>query len=212
MNCEEIFEAFQCGDTGDMTEAEIRSHMEHIASCDHCRNALRGMDALKLLKPRGRAPAPELFDEVLANIGQNEQQKEAGRPGFWTGAGVGGLAAAALFGLVIASGWIDLDSVDSPNIAEFSVALYEPRHMDLAFETDKALAGATISILMSGDVAIDGYGKQRELTWTENLDAGLNRLRLPVIANGAAGGQMIVRLNHPLSERVFVINIRAQTG
>lgn len=212
MNCEEIFEAFQCGDTGAMTEAEIRSHMEHIAGCDNCRNALRGMDALKLLRSRGRAPSPDLFGEVLAGIGRDEPKKDVPRPGFWAGAGVGGLAAAALFGLVIATGWLERDSVDSSNIAEFSVALDEPRHMDLAFETDKALAGATISILMSGDIAIDGYANQRELTWTEDLEAGLNRLRLPVIANGVAGGQMIVRLNHPLSEQVIVINIHAQPG
>ena len=83
--------------------------------------------------------------------------------------------------------------------------------MDLAFETDRQLDGATISIFLSGDVGIDGYGLQRELTWTENLDAGINRLSLPVMANGIGGGQMVVRMTHPLSEQVFVINLPAES-
>ena len=62
-----------------------------------------------------------------------------------------------------------------------------------------------------GDVEIEGYGMQRELTWSENLDAGVNRLSLPVLANGLNGGQMIVRMAHPMSEQVFVINLPAES-
>ena len=83
--------------------------------------------------------------------------------------------------------------------------------MNLAFETDRQLDGATISILLSGDVEIDGYGIQRELTWSADLDAGVNRLTLPVLARSINGGQMIVRMTHPLSEQVFVINLPAES-
>jgi hypothetical protein len=65
--------------------------------------------------------------------------------------------------------------------------------------------------LLSGNVEIEGYGMQRELAWTENLDSGVNRLTLPVLANGLDGGQMIVRMSHPLSEQVFVINLPAES-
>jgi hypothetical protein len=56
-------------------------------------------------------------------------------------------------------------------------------------------------------VEIDGYGTRRELSWSEDLDAGVNRLSLPVTASGFEGGQMVVRLEHPLSEQVFVVQL-----
>ena len=64
---------------------------------------------------------------------------------------------------------------------------------------------------MSGSIEIDGYGPQRELSWTENLEAGVNRLRLPVIASGVDGGQMVVRLDHPQSEQVLLVRLRVES-
>ena len=91
------------------------------------------------------------------------------------------------------------------------VSLDEPRNMNIAFETDRRLDGATITILLSGNVEIDGYGPQRELSWSEDLDAGVNRLSLPVIANGLGGGQIIVRLEHPRSEQLFVVTLPVES-
>jgi hypothetical protein len=43
------------------------------------------------------------------------------------------------------------------------------------------------------------------------LEAGVNRLSLPVLASGLNGGQMIVRMTHPMSEQVFVINLPTES-
>jgi len=79
--------------------------------------------------------------------------------------------------------------------------------MHLAIETEQALPGAEISILLSGAVEIDGTGGRRELSWIDNLDAGVNKLSLPLLASGDGGGRMIVRLSHPDSEQLFVIEL-----
>jgi len=84
----------------------------------------------------------------------------------------------------------------------------EARLMHVAIEADRPMQGATISILLSGDVQIDGFGDRRELSWTDDLDAGVNKLTLPLIAIGEDGGQMVVRLNHPDSEQLFVVQLR----
>jgi hypothetical protein len=127
------------------------------------------------------------------------------------GTAFGGAVAASLFAIAFSLGWTGAEQDPAKSTAEFIVALGEPRQMNLAFETDRPLDGATISILLSGDVEIEGYGLQRELTWSEDLEAGVNRLSIPVLASGLNGGQMIVRMTHPMSEQVFVINLPTES-
>jgi hypothetical protein len=80
--------------------------------------------------------------------------------------------------------------------------------MNIAIEADRPLQGAEISILLSGDVEIDGFGERHELSWIDDLEPGVNQLTLPVRAIGAGGGQMVVRLNHPDSEQIFVVQLK----
>ena len=44
--------------------------------------------------------------------------------------------------------------------------------------------------------------------WTEDLEAGVNKLSLPLLASGNGGGQMLVRLTHPDSEQIFVVQLK----
>ena len=80
--------------------------------------------------------------------------------------------------------------------------------MHVAIEADRPLQDATISILLSGDVQLEGFGDRRELSWTEDLDAGINKLTLPLKAVGESGGQLVVRLSHPDSEQLFVVYLK----
>jgi hypothetical protein len=173
-------------------------------------DAQRGSEALMELRRREiDGPAGELFSQIVTTATSDSNRVSNQR--FWLGTAFGGAVAASLFAIAFFFGWTDGEQIPTESTAEFVVALGEPRQMNLAFETDRRLDGATISILLSGDVEIDGYGIQRELTWSEDLDAGLNRLTLPVLANGNDGGQMIVRMTHPLSEQIFVINLPTES-
>jgi hypothetical protein len=169
----------------------------------------RGAEALELLKNRDTGDVPAgLFDKVLQAGAQAPQRIVTDRR-FWQGAGFGGLIAASLFAVALVAGWGTQPVSDAADVSEFVVTVGEPRNMDIAIETDRALQGATISILLSGGVELDGYASQRELTWVSDLDAGINRLSLPVLATNRAGGQMVVRLSHPDSEQVFVVRLKA---
>lgn len=182
----------------------------HISTCSECREALRGAESLALLSNRdvGQPPAG-LFDRIIDDaVTQEDSPRE--RRGFWLGTGFGGAVAASLLMLALALGWIGPTVDEDPGIAQFAVAVSEPRNMEIAIETDRALAGANISILLSGNVAIDGYGDRRELAWTTDLKAGVNRLSLPVMAIDSTGGQVVVRLDHPDSEQVFVVQLKAE--
>jgi hypothetical protein len=145
-----------------------------------------------------------LFEAVVAQaVSQPVRSPRDDR--FWVGAGVGAIAASIL-AVALFFGWEE-SRMPSGIAPEFAVSIDEPRQMDLAFETDRDLEGAQITILLSGSVEIDGYGPRRELSWTENLEAGVNRLSLPVIASGIEGGQIVVRLEHPQSEQVFIVRL-----
>lgn len=171
-------------------------------------DALRGAEALAQLKDRETGEVPSgLFGKIEARLEQDPKPRRT-RQRFWLGTGFGGVIAASLFVVALTFGWIAPPATDAPEVAVFVVALSEPRTMAIAIETDRPLQGASISIILSGGIELEGYGDRRELTWTSDLSVGVNRLRLPLIAVDSAGGQMVVRLSHPDSEQVFVVQLK----
>lgn len=211
MNCQRILERVEALVTHPLTETEKQLCVEHIADCDECQSALRGTEALRLIRnQREMAPRSSLFEKILIQTAGSIQQPEQ-KSRFWLGTGFGGAIAASILALALTLGWISPAVDQATATAEFIVALNEPRRMDIAIETDRALAGASISILLSGGVELDGYGSRRELTWTTDLDAGINRLSLPVLAINSAGGQIVVRLSHPDSEQMFVVQLKTES-
>ena len=202
MSCDFDKERLRQLANGNVNGAERERLLAHADRCDDCRAALRGAEALAELAARdtGRPPA-DLFRSIL------DKAMVAPPPAeridrFWAGVGFG----ASLVAIALIFGWSG-NRQPADAVPEFVVSLDEPRRMDLAFETDRVLEGAQITILLTGSVEIDGYGLRRELSWTEDLEAGVNRLSLPVLANGFDGGQVVVRLSHPESEQVFVVRL-----
>lgn len=194
---------------GSLAGEERDDVLAHVDRCEDCRTALLGARALVELAARetGRPPAG-LFEAIVEKAASRSARAPRDHR-FWTGAGVGAMAAS-LLAVALFFGWTD-SRAPTGSIPEFAVSVEEPRQMNLAFETDRVLEGATITILLSGSVEIDGYGSSRELSWTENLEAGVNRLSLPVIAKGFDGGQIVVRLEHPRSKQVFVVQLPVES-
>lgn len=205
MSCEFSKDRLRALARGLLDDEERMRVQAHVDGCEDCRAALRGAEALAELAARETgAPRAGLFEAVLEQaVSQPVRSPRDNR--FWVGAGVGAIAASIL-AVALFFGWEE-SRMPSGIAPEFAVSIDEPRQMDLAFETDRDLEGAQITILLSGSVEIDGYGPRRELSWTENLEAGVNRLSLPVIASGIEGGQIVVRLEHPQSEQVFIVRL-----
>ncbi len=170
-----------------------------------------GAKALATLRERdiGETP-PELFARISDSLSAPENRRE-GRAQFWQGSLFGAAVAASVLAIAVSFGWSGSQATPDSSTAQFQVLVGEPRTMDIAIEVDRPLVNATISVLLAGDVALDGYGKQRELTWQTDLNAGVNRLSLPVFALDRDGGQMIVRLNHPQSEQMFMVRLNAES-
>ena len=207
MNCSDMAERIPALASDLLTGGEREACLAHVASCETCADALRGAEAMQYLRRRDAGAVPHgLFQRVLDEVSERRENRLAGR-GFWLGTAVGGAIAASLLAVVMMLGVLVRPVDLAPQVAEFYVSAEEPRIMHVAIETERALPGAEISVLLSGEVEIEGAGGRREFQWTEDLDAGINDLSLPLLANGNGGGQMLVRLRHPDSEQIFVIDL-----
>jgi ferric-dicitrate binding protein FerR (iron transport regulator) len=211
MNCE-IAQALITGIVRrTASDAERTSCMIHIEQCPDCEAALRGAEVLHQLAARqAAAPRAELFDQVVPRASKR-RAVSPGRPRFLMGSIVGAALAASVFAAALFVDWGGNSRIGDRDPVEFALAVGEPRQVDLAFETDSDLDGATITIELIGDVEISGFGARRELTWPENLVAGVNRLSVPVVASSASGGRMIVRLSHPRTEQMLVVDLPAES-
>lgn len=167
-------------------------------------DARRGIEALGILRNREVGRTPDgLYEQTMQKVRRPADARRSPAH-FWLGTGFGAVVAASFFALAFAFGMF---APQQDAATDFHIALNETRQMDIAIETDRELQEATITIILAGDVDLDGFPTQRELSWSTNLDAGVNRLSLPLIATGTNGGQVLVRLDHPQSEQVFIINL-----
>lgn len=211
MNCDYIADNMAKLVYGKLPDDELAICQKHLFSCTECADAVRGAEALALLRNCGAETVPDGLFDRFASVLQEPAPvvTRTGQGPFWLGTGLGGAIAASLVVAAMTVGWVGPQTAETEQLAQFAVNVSEPKMMNVAIEADRQLVGATISIILSGDLEIEGFSGERELTWVADLDEGVNRLQLPVVALDAGGGKMIVRLDHPDTEQVYVIEVDA---
>jgi hypothetical protein len=208
MNCQSILERIDTVASHPLSAAERQSWAGHLTACDECSDALRGAEALQVVRQQPVLAAPVgLYQRMLDRTVQASQPAKPGGQ-FWLGAGFGGAVAAAIVAVVVTLGFLGEQTPSQSVAAEFMISMQESRELNIAIDSEHALPGARISIILPEGVQLAGYGGQRELTWTDDLAAGVNKLTLPLIALAQSGGQMIVKLDHENSHQVFFINLK----
>ncbi len=238
MNCTEFHKAiddYRDGGPGFEPGAEQRVRCDrHLQACRQCTELLARHDALQ--QALRAMPIPELspgFAEralrvaaeqnraaqhlvgnspqrVGADSFQRGDSRQHHRHGFVVGFGSAVAAALALW--VVVGLFPQQMPGDAPTdaVPVVTIALNEQRDIKLAFFSDQPLKGARISIQMPENVALAGFPGQRELSWETNLAQGDNLLRLPVIATGAATGELVARIEYGDQYKVLKVNI--ETG
>ena len=209
MKCEDIVELAQSGESGVMDETGRQIVVEHVAQCADCQNAIRAVDATRWLRNQTvEAASDDLFVKTMGIVLEQSTTVHNRGKSFWLGTSVGGAVAAAVFAVVIALGLLRSPESGNVTTAEFLVSMTEARELNIAIDTGTALQGATVSVTFYGGIELAGYAAQRHLSWTADLEAGVNKLSLPIIALDNSGGQVIVRLEHPDSQQEFLIQLR----
>jgi hypothetical protein len=209
MNCDIVADKLTELAAGTLSSYEEHACQAHIAACRTCRDALRGAAAMREARMLDAPDVPAgLFGRIAAEVAR--PRRPAAHPQrFWLGAALGGALAASLLAAAVALGILVRPvPAPEPDTAQFYVTTTEARSMNIAIDLDRPLAGARISVMLAGDVEVEGYGSLRELSWNDDLEAGVNKLTLPLRAIGEDVGQVVVRLSHPASEQLFVIKLK----
>jgi hypothetical protein len=163
-----------------------------------------------------RLPAPEprpgFVDRALANATSQPAARARKRSmglvhlvsrwETWIGAALGG-AVAAVLTLIL------LRPVEqpAPTPMGISLALNETRAIDVLIDSERELEDATIRIVATGSVVLDGFDNEHEIGWRAHLERGSNVLSLPVMARSTGNGQLVAVIEHGGRTRRMTINL-----
>ena len=146
------------------------------------------------------------YDQALVRATHEGSRRQRNR---WLLAGFGGAIAATLAVWVV--GGMLLSTADLPDSAAtmpgVTIAIEEPRTVNLVFASATHLDAATLTILLPEGIELQGFPGQREITWETSLNEGKNLLPLTLVAMGPAGGELLARLEHDDRGRTFRLRV-----
>ena len=209
MNCEDAISSFQNTTENGPTDLDASKAAEHVAGCDECRDALLGIAALHKIRDQEPVQAPaNFFRQTMHNVATNAAPQNTGF-GFWHGMSIGAAVAASLIMAFMISFNTPSPQADSTSTTpEFLIVMNESRNINIAIDAGRDLPGATVSVFLAGGVELAGYGDKREISWTTDLEKGINQLQLPVVATDLNGGTLVVRLDHEGEQKVFLVSLK----
>jgi len=155
--------------------------------------------------PRPQADAG-FFDQALVRATHQGSRRQRNR---WVMTGFGGAIAAGLAVWMI--GGMLLTTPEMPDagatIPSVTMALEEPRTVNLVFSSTEAMESATLTVSLPDGVELAGFPGQSEISWETSLNEGRNLLPLTLIALTPVGGEMLARLEHDDRDRVFRLQL-----
>lgn len=206
MNCHDFMDRIEEYLDGSLGAVERETAAAHLTGCNSCQQRTARVQALRAALRD--LPIPEPRPEFFARALIQAQQSHAGRRPRWPY--LAGAALAASLALWLGFGWLPalLQTADRP--IGVTIALHEPRAVQLAFSAEHALQQATLSIRLPDGVELQGFPGQREIRWQTDLARGVNMLSLPLVATSPSGGVLLARLEH--GERATEITVPLRVG
>jgi hypothetical protein len=156
-------------------------------------------------------PHPQFIDRALAKAtGAGEPERASvpwrrtliGWP-LWLGAALGAAVTAVIMLVLLRPAATDMQPQ-----AQFVLALNESRNIDVIIDSERDLKDATIRIVASGGIALDGFDSDREIGWHADLERGNNLLSLPVIARAPGTGQLMAVVEHEGRTRRLTVALK----
>jgi hypothetical protein len=210
MNCEETNLLFDLA-LERPDGAERRRVMLHLATCENCRHAFRGLAYVRAERHRPVPdPSPGAADRALEDATRPQSGRRGSPTSFWSGLATGAVAAG--IGAVAAMLILADRRVDDGAPPEVAIALHEPRDVSIAIDSPEQLPDAVIHVSLRGAVDLLGFEGQRDVRWTTDLAQGVNELKLPVVATGTEGGQVRIVVQHGNRQKSFLIDVHVGEG
>jgi hypothetical protein len=147
------------------------------------------------------------FDQALARATHEGSRRQRNR---WMMTGFGGAVAAGL-AVWFVSGMLmtapQMPDASSASIPGVTIALEEPRTVNLVFSATEAMDSATLTVSLPAGIELAGFPGQSEISWETSLNKGRNLLPLKLIALTPVGGELFARLEHEDRNRVFRLQV-----
>ena len=153
-------------------------------------------------------PGAGFYDQALVRATHEGSRRQRNR---WMLTGFGAAIAATIAVWVV--GGILLGAPGLPDAAGgaaipgITIALEEPRTVNLVFGSATSLDAAVLTVSLPDGIELEGFPGQREITWETSLNEGKNLLPLRLIATGTAGGELLARLEHDDRDRIFRLHV-----
>ena len=182
----------------------------HVARCGVCQDELAQRRELRvrLANLAVAGPSEDFFDRALANAAQirTRRRSDGGKVRGKTRKFALAAAVACAFAAAVA---LQQPSIENPfaNVPEATIAMHEVTPVNLVFWAERELQDARLSIQLPEGIELAGYEKRSALTWTTDLEAGRNLLRLPLVGHVATAKDVTATLEHPQGTKKFRLKI-----
>jgi len=205
MNCYDIHNHCDAYLDHEMSDTQKHALQLHLESCPACQQYLQQAEELR--DALGKLSTPTMRPEFSARAFDKVRQQNRGTKRF-TGTGLALAASLALAGIV----GIFMHQPDStaPEPAAIQISLQQARDVNLVFNAKEDLNEVTISIELSDNLALDGYGGKRTVSWNTPLQKGKNVLSLPIIATQSGNGLLTARLRLGDQDKIIRIRVNAR--
>ena len=203
MRCEDIVDLLdEHADTA-LTSAQREDVDAHLATCADCSSAWR---TAAMLRRHRALPTPVPSAALLTRIAAIRQPtgvKKRVSP--WASAVGGALAAGiALVAFDYYRAGVDEGVRTVPSL---TMSLNETRDVSVSIDSPQAFMDVEVRVLLAGGIELEGLRGRRELKWKTDLEPGINRLTLPIVASDSSGGRILIAVGHGDRRRAFVIQI-----
>jgi len=164
-------------------------------------------EILELLKDYPMPSADAAFyDRALVRATHEGSRRQRNR---WMLTGFGAAVAATVAAWMIGGMLLSDPQLSDPEmtIPGVTMALAQPRTVNLVFASATALDSARLTVSLPAGIELDGFPGQREITWETSLNEGKNLLPLTLIALTPAGGELLAHLEHENRDRTFRLRV-----
>ena len=208
MNCQDITDLLDSRSNADFTVAQLLRLGEHVLACESCESAWRASRMLRLWgETRTPPPRADLLLETM-RIAATEPPQAQQQPRLaWLSAALGAALAASIAVVVVLGIHFPRTSDPGDPAPGLTIALHETRDVTLAIDSVENLTDARIRVALSGGIELAGRLGQRELRWTADIDAGINRLTIPIVAVGSEDAELLVEVEHGSKHRRFLVQV-----
>lgn len=205
MNCQDVSNLLDRRESIDLTPGRKESLGEHLLACEHCASAWRASGMLRsFAEMPPPSPRPGLLEDAMRLAAAAPRRPQRRPVSFWLGGALAaGLAIVAVLGLYAPAG---PERSDIPG--GLAIALHETREITLAIDSAESLTDAQIHVVLSGGIALAGGQGRRDLRWTADIDVGINRLTIPVMAVSSEDAELLVEVEHGSKHRRVLLPVR----